>query len=125
MTDWMELESRVFLRAYKRVPLVIERGAGCRVWDVEGHSYLDLVGGWAVDSLGHCPPTVVEALHQQSQKLIQVSNQFYSLPQLDLAEQLVDHSFADRVFFMNSGAEANETAVKLARRWGKRERGGA
>lgn len=125
MTDWMEIESRVFLRAYKRVPLVIERGAGCRVWDVEGRSYLDLVGGWAVDSLGHCPPAVVNALLTQAQTLIQVSNQYYSVPQLELAQLLVDHSFADRVFFMNSGAEANETAVKLARKWGKRHRNGA
>jgi acetylornithine aminotransferase/acetylornithine/N-succinyldiaminopimelate aminotransferase len=121
----MELESQLFLRAYKRVPRVLERGEGCRVWDIEGREYLDLVGGWAVASLGHSPPTVVKALHEQAQKLIQVSNQFYSIPQLELAKILVENSPCDRVFFMNSGAEANETAVKLARRWGKRERGGA
>ncbi|HZU04508.1 MAG TPA: acetylornithine transaminase [Chloroflexota bacterium] len=123
--DWIALESRLFLRAYKRVPVVLVRGAGCRVWDVEGREYLDLVGGWAVTVLGHCPPPLVAALHEQAQRLIQVSNQFYTIPQLELAQLLVEHSPGDRVFFVNSGAEANETAVKLARRWGKRERGGA
>jgi acetylornithine/N-succinyldiaminopimelate aminotransferase len=123
--DWIALENRLFLRAYKRVPVVLVRGAGCRVWDVEGREYLDLVGGWAVTSLGHCPPPLVAALHEQAQRLIQVSNQFYTIPQLELAQLLVEHSPGDRVFFVNSGAEANETAVKLARRWGKRERGGA
>ena len=92
MTDWMQLESQVFMRAYKRVPRVLERGVGCRVWDTEGREYLDLVGGWAVASLGHSPPTVVSALHEQAQKLIQVSNQFYSIPQLELAQILVEHT---------------------------------
>ncbi len=125
MQDWMELESRVHLHTFKRVPVVLVRGEGCRVWDVDGREYLDLVGGWAVDSLGHCAPVVVDALHEQAQRLIQVSNQFYTIPQLELARLLVEHSPCDRVFFANSGAEANEGAVKLARRWGKRERGGA
>jgi acetylornithine/N-succinyldiaminopimelate aminotransferase len=125
MQEWMELESRVHLHTFKRVPVVLVRGEGCRVWDVEGREYLDLVGGWAVDTLGHCPPVVVKALHTQAQQLIQVSSQFYTIPQLELARLLVEHSPCDRVFFGNSGAEANEGAVKLARRWGKRERGGA
>ena len=125
MQDWMELESRVHLHTFKRVPVVLVRGEGCRVWDVDGREYLDLVGGWAVDSLGHCAPIVVDALHEQAQRLIQVSNQFYTIPQLELARLLTEHSPCDRVFFANSGAEANEGAVKLARRWGKRERGGA
>jgi predicted acetylornithine/succinylornithine family transaminase len=125
MQEWMELESRVHLHTFKRVPVVLVRGEGCRVWDAEGREYLDLVGGWAVDSLGHCPPVVVDALHKQAQTLIQVSSQFYTIPQLELARLLVDHSPCDRVFFGNSGAEANEGALKLARRWGKRERGGA
>src|SRR5579884_2990357 len=125
MQEWMELESRVHLHTFKRVPVVLVRGEGCRVWDADGREYLDLVGGWAVDSLGHCAPIIVEALHEQAQRLIQVSNQFYTIPQLELARLLVEHSPCDRVFFANSGAEANEGAVKLARRWGKRERGGA
>ena len=125
MQEWMELESRVHLHTFKRVPVVLVRGEGCRVWDTEGREYLDLVGGWAVDSLGHCPPAVVDALHKQAQTLIQVSSQFYTIPQLELARLLVDNSPCDRVFFGNSGAEANEGALKLARRWGKRERGGA
>src|SRR3954469_13417636 len=125
MQEWMELESRVHLHTFKRVPVVLVRGEGCRVWDSDGREYLDLVGGWAVDSLGHCPPAVVEAIHTQVQTLIQVSNQFYTIPQLELARLLVEHSPCDRVFFGNSGAEANEGALKLARRWGKRERGGA
>src|SRR3954463_13611518 len=125
MQDWMELESRVHLHTFKRVPVVLVRGEGCRVWASDGREYLDLVGGWAVDSLGHCPPAVVEAIHTQAQTLMQVSNQFYTIPQLELARLLVEHSPCDRVFFGNSGAEANEGALKLARRWGKRERGGA
>jgi len=122
---WIEREHELYLRVAKRVPVVLDRGEGCRVWDVEGRSYLDLVGGWAVASLGHCPPEVVASLHAQAQKLMQVSNQFYSVPQLELAELLVEHSPCDRVFIANSGTEANEGAVKLARKWGKRERGGA
>jgi predicted acetylornithine/succinylornithine family transaminase len=125
MTDWIALEERLYLRVAKRVPRVLVRGAGCRVWDDQGREYLDLVGGWAVDTLGHCPPEVVRALHEQAQRLIQVSNQFYTVPQLELAQLLVEHSPCDRVFFANSGAEANEAAVKLARKWGKRHRNGA
>jgi acetylornithine/N-succinyldiaminopimelate aminotransferase len=124
-SEWIEREHRLFLSVAKRVPIVLERGAGCRVWDVEGREYLDLVGGWAVTCLGHCPPAIVNALHEQAQRLIQVSNQFYSIPQLELAQLLVEHSPCDRVFIVNSGAEANEAAVKLARKWGKRARGGA
>ncbi|HEY7064671.1 MAG TPA: aspartate aminotransferase family protein [Chloroflexota bacterium] len=123
--QWIEREHELYLRVAKRVPVVLVRGEGCRVWDVEGRSYLDLVGGWAVASLGHCPPTVVAALHEQAQQLMQVSNQFFSIPQLELAQLLVEHSPCDRVFIANSGTEANEGAIKLARKWGKRERGGA
>lgn len=125
MTDWMALEAQVHLRTFKRVPRVLVRGQGCRVWDIDGREYLDLVGGWAVDSLGHCAPAIVAALTAQAQQLIQVSNQFYTIPQLELAQLLVEHSPCDRVFFANSGAEANEGAFKLARRWGKAHRGGA
>ena len=125
MNEWIERGEQVFLRTGKRVPLVLERGEGCRVWDTEGRQYLDLVGGWAVDTLGHCALQIVAALHAQAQRLILVSNQFYTIPPIELAQLLVDHSPCDRVFFQNSGAEANEAAVKLARKWGKRERNGA
>jgi predicted acetylornithine/succinylornithine family transaminase len=95
------------------------------VWDDQGRKYLDFVGGWAVNSLGHCPPVVVKALEKQAKTLIQASNQFYTIPQIELAQLLIEHSCLDRVFFCNSGAEANEGAVKLARRYGKLRLNGA
>ncbi|MEA3253706.1 MAG: aspartate aminotransferase family protein, partial [Chloroflexota bacterium] len=94
-------------------------------WDEEGKQYLDFVGGWAVNSLGHCPPVVIGALEKQAKTLIQASNQFYTIPQLELAQLLVQNSCLDRVFFCNSGAEADEGAVKLARRYGKLHLNGA
>jgi len=96
-----------------------------RVWDEQGRSYLDFVAGWAVNSLGHCHPVLVEALERQAHTLIHTSNQFYTIPQLQLGELLVQHSCLDRVFFANSGAEAAEGAVKLARRYGKLHLDGA
>lgn len=122
---WIDLESQVYMRVAKRTPVVLTRGEGCRVWDDEGKSYLDLVGGWAVNTLGHASPVIVDALTEQASTLVHVSNQFYSIPQLELAKVLVDNSPFDRVFFANSGAEANEGAVKLARKWGKLRRNGA
>ncbi len=119
MNDIPEREARVFMRSGKRQPLTLVCGEGVRVWDEAGHAYLDFTAGFAVDSLGHCPPVVVEALAKQAATLLQVSNVFYSVPQVELAELLVEHSCLDRVFFVNSGAEANETAFKLARKWGK------
>jgi len=95
------------------------RGKGAWVWDDQGRKYLDFVGGWAVNSLGHCHPVVVKALEKQAKTLIQASNQFYTIPQIELAQLLIEHSCLNRVFFCNSGAEANEGAVKLARRFGK------
>jgi acetylornithine/N-succinyldiaminopimelate aminotransferase len=106
------------MNTVKRIPLTMVRGEGVRAWDDGGREYLDFVGGWAVNSLGHCPPVVVQALREQSQILIQASNQFYTIPQLHLAELLVQISCLDKVFFCNSGAEAGEGAVKLARRYG-------
>ncbi len=119
MNNWQEIEQEVIMQTVKRVPLVIVRGEGARVWDEKGNEYLDFVGGWAVNSLGHCHPVVVKAIEQQAKTLIQTSNQFYTIPQLQLAQLLVDNSCLDRVFFCNSGAEANEAAIKLARRYGK------
>jgi acetylornithine/N-succinyldiaminopimelate aminotransferase len=122
--DWIAIEQATFF-PNRRPPMVIERGQGSRVWDVEGREYLDLIAGIAVNALGHSSPVVQRALAEQSGKLIHISNLFYSIPQLQLAQLLTEHSPFDRVFFGNSGAEANEAAIKLARKWGKRNRDGA
>lgn len=122
---WQELEQKLFLKTAHRVPVTLVRGQGAWVWDDQGRKYLDFVGGWAVNSLGHCPPVVVKALEKQAKTLIQASNQFYTIPQIELAQLLIKHSCLDRVFFCNSGAEANEGAVKLARRYGKLRLNGA
>src|SRR5579859_4673020 len=122
--DWIAIEQQTFM-PNRRPPMVIERGEGCRVWDVEGREYLDLIAGIATVSLGHSSPVVQRALAEQSARLIHISNLYYSIPQLELAQLLTDHSPFDRVFFGNSGAEANEAAIKLARKWGRRNRDGA
>ncbi|MCC7106560.1 MAG: aspartate aminotransferase family protein [Chloroflexi bacterium] len=109
----------------KRTPIVVVRGEGVRVWDDTGKAYYDMVGGWAVNTLGHASPVMCEALQEQAASLIHTSNQFFTVPQLELAKLLTDNSPLDRVFFSNSGAEANEGAVKLARKWGKLRRNGA
>ena len=125
MSNWQELEQRYFLPAAKRLPVTLVRGQGAKVWDDKGKEYLDFVGGWAVNSLGHCHPIVAQTLAKQAKTLIQASNQFYTIPQIRLAELLVQNSCLDKVFFCNSGAEANEGAVKLARKYGKLHLGGA
>lgn len=125
MTDWRELESKLYMPVFRRTPLVIVKGEGNRVWDDSGRRYLDMVAGWAVNSLGHCHPVLVEAVCKQAGTLIQTSNQYYTIPQLELAKLLIDNSAMDRVFFANSGAEANEGAIKLARKYGKVRLGGA
>jgi len=125
MTDWREIEARVFMRTGKRLPVVLVRGEGVRVWDEDGKAYLDFFAGTATTSLGHCHPVVADALAEQSRTLILTSNVMYTVPQLQLAELLVEHSCLDRVYFANSGAEANEAAVKLARKWGREHRNGA
>jgi predicted acetylornithine/succinylornithine family transaminase len=122
--DWIAVEQTTFM-PNRRPPMVIERGQGSRVWDVEGREYLDMIAGIAVVSLGHSSPVVQRALADQSARLIHISNLYYSIPQLELAQLLMDHSPFDKVFFCNSGAEANEAALKLARKWGKRNRNGA
>lgn len=124
-TDWKAQESRYYMHVVNRQPVVIERGKGARVWDVDGKEYLDFTSGWAVVNLGHAHPAVTKAIHEQADKVIQTSNQFYSTPQLELAEALVENSDLDKVFFANSGAEANEGAVKLARKYGRLHRNGA
>jgi predicted acetylornithine/succinylornithine family transaminase len=109
----------------RRQPVVIVRGQGSRVWDADGKEYVDLVAGWAVNNLGHCHPVVTQAITEQAATLLQTSNQFYTVPQILLAQLLIEHSCLDRVFFANSGAEANEGAIKLARKYGKQHRHGA
>jgi predicted acetylornithine/succinylornithine family transaminase len=116
MKDLIAKTDRYICTTYTRSPLVLTRGEGMKVWDSDGKEYLDFVSGIAVLNVGHLHPHVVEAIQQQSKKLIHVSNLYYSEPQIRLAELLVTHSFADKVFFANSGAEANEAAIKLARK---------
>jgi acetylornithine aminotransferase/acetylornithine/N-succinyldiaminopimelate aminotransferase len=110
--------SRVFINTYGRYPAAMIEGKGCRLTDADGREYLDFLAGIAVCSLGHCHPAVTEAICRQAGKLVHVSNLYHTLPQTELAELLVANSFADRVFMCNSGAEANEAAIKLARKHG-------
>jgi len=125
MPDWVELEHRYFFPTAKRLPVTLVRGEGSRVWDEEGREYLDFVAGIAVVSLGHCHPEVVKAVTQQAPVLMQVSNYYYTTPQLKLAQLLCENTCLDKVFFCNSGAEAVEGCIKLARKWGKERRNGA
>jgi len=123
--EWIAQEKKYYAQTVRRQPVVIVRGQGTRVWDADGKEYLDFVAGWAVDNLGHCHPAVTQAIVEQAGTLLQTSNQFYTVPQIQLAELLIENSCLDRVFFGNSGAEANEGALKLARRYGKQHRDGA
>ncbi len=109
--------NQAVMSTYSRYPLALERGAGCSVWDSNGREYLDFVAGIATCILGHAHPVMVEAVTRQIQKLHHVSNLYYIPEQGELAKWIVDHSCADRVFFCNSGAEANEAAIKLARKY--------
>ena len=124
-TDWKALEAQYYMHVVNRQPVVIDRGEGARVWDIDGREYLDFTAGWAVTNLGHAHPVVTQAIQEQAARLMQTSNQFYTTPQLQLAEALVENSALDRVFLSNSGAEANEGAVKLARKYAKLHRNGA
>lgn len=113
-------ESKTYLMdTYKRFPIVLIKGRGVKVYDSQGKEYIDFVSGIAVNNLGHCYPKVVVAIQKQAQRLIHVSNLYHIEPQIKLAKLLVEHSFADKVFFCNSGAEANEAAIKLARKYSK------
>jgi acetylornithine/N-succinyldiaminopimelate aminotransferase len=115
----MKSADQVIAATYKRFPIVLERGEGCTVWDSQGRGYLDFVSGIAVCNLGHAHPRIAAAVAGQARQLVHVSNLYYTVPQTELARMLVDNSFADRVFFGNSGAEANEAAIKLARKYFK------
>jgi len=116
-TQIMEQADRVIAKTYKRFPIVLEKGSGCTLYDTQGRRYTDFVAGIAVCNLGHSHPGVIKAISDQVQTLTHVSNLYYTIPQVELAAWLVTHSFADRVFFCNSGAEANEAAIKLARKY--------
>ena len=124
-TNWIEMEKQYYMFTVRRQPVVITRGEGTRVWDDSGKEYLDFCAGWAVNNLGHCHPAITQAITEQASTLLQTSNQFYTTPQLLLAQTLVENSCLDKVFFGNSGAEALEGVVKLARKYGKKNRDGA
>ena len=120
-----ELADRYLMQTGRRLPVTFVRGQGCLVYDDAGREYLDLVAGIAVNLLGHAHPQVVAAVTAQASTLIHTSNLYFTQPQVELAQRLVELSFPSRVFFCNSGAEANEAAIKLARKWGTRNREGA
>ena len=113
----LEDSAHYLMHTYNRYPIILRKGRGMKVWSSDGKEYLDFVGGIAVNCLGHCHPKVVIAVQKQVQRLIHVSNYYHIEPQIKLAKILVENSFADKVFFCNSGAEANEAAIKLARRY--------
>ena len=113
----MALADENIMNTYKRFPIVLVKGSGVKVWDVNGKEYLDFVAGIAVCNLGHSHPQVIATVKEQLENLTHVSNLYYTEPQAQLAKLLVDNSFADKVFFCNSGAEANEAAIKLARKY--------
>lgn len=117
MDSLIDEAQKYLMNNYARQPLVAHKGRGTRVYDADGREYLDFVSGVAVNNLGHCHPLITVALQKQAQRLVHVSNLYYSEPQVALARLLVEHSFADKVFFCNSGAEAVEAAVKLTRKY--------
>ncbi len=118
-------ERTYLMGTYRRLPVTLTEGRGAVVRDDQGREYVDLVGGIAVNVLGHGHPALTRAISEQAQRLIHASNLYYTLPAVELARHLVGLAFPGRAFFVNSGAEANETAIKLARKWGKVHRGGA
>ena len=114
----IELNQRYLFPTYQRAPLALVRGEGCRVWDADGKEYLDFFSSTVVTTLGHAHPRLTAAIAEQAARILHVSNLHHSEPQAILAEKLCRNSFADRVFLCNSGAEANEAAIKLARKYG-------
>lgn len=114
--ELIEKSSKYIAQTYGRFPIVLTKGNGMKVWDSNGKEYLDFVSGLAVCNLGHCHKSIVSAVQNQVKTLLHVSNLYHIEPQINLAEALVKHSFADKVFFCNSGAEANEAAIKLVRK---------
>ncbi len=124
-TDWKALEQQYYMQCARRQPIVLVRGEGTRVWDEDDNAYLDFTAGWAVNNLGHAHPVLANVIAEQAHTLVQTSNQFYTIPQIQAAQLLVEQSCFDQVFFCNSGAEANEGAIKLARKYGTLHRHGA
>lgn len=116
--DIIEKSNKYVLNTYKRYPLVFESGKGMYLYTTDGEKFLDMASGIAVSSLGHNHPLIVNAIKEQAEKLIHVSNLYYSRPYVELAEKLIKNSIFEKVFFCNSGAEANEAALKLARKYG-------
>jgi len=120
---WIEKADKYIMKTYGRYPLVPVKGEGCYLWDADGKRYLDFLAGVAVNNLGHCHPAVVAALAKQAAELIHCSNYYHIPQQIELAELLCGLSFADKAFFCNSGAEANEAAIKLARKYSREKFG--
>ena len=120
-----ELAEQYLMQTGRRLPVTFVRGEGCLLYDEEGKEYLDFVAGIAVNVLGHSHPDIARALTGQARTLIHTSNLYFTRPQVELARRLVDLSFPSRVFVCNSGAEANEAAIKIARKWGTKNRDGA
>ena len=125
LSSSQELAKKYMMNFINRIPVTFVKGKGLRLWDEDGKEYLDFVGGWAVNSLGHCHPVLAKVLSQQAKTLIHVSNAYYTIPLGKLAALLVTNSCFDKIFFSNSGAEANEGAIKLAKRWGALKLNGA
>lgn len=121
--DIIQSEAQVMVQTYKRPEVVFTHGQGCYLYDSDGQAYLDFAAGIAVNALGHADPEWVQAVSEQAGLLTHVSNLYHTAPQVQLAQRLVGNSFADRVFFCNSGTEANEAALKFARKWAKKEEG--
>ena len=113
--ETIELFKKYVIANYGRLPRVMVKGEGCYMWDADGNKILDMFPGWAVSGIGHCHPKVVEAIRKQAGELIHVDNTFYTEPQGRLAQMLSERGFGGKCFFCNSGAEANEGALKLAR----------
>jgi len=118
MQNLIEKEHNLIYQTYQRFPLIAERAEGCLIYDIDGNEYLDCLAGIAVNALGHSHPAILKAINDQVTKYIHVSNYFYQKPQIDLAEKLINLSGMDKVFFCNSGTEATDGAMKLARKWG-------
>ncbi|MBI4289070.1 MAG: aspartate aminotransferase family protein [Chloroflexi bacterium] len=126
MNHWQELDRKFFMNTgHRRLGVTLVRGEGARVWDDQGREYLDFIAGWGVNALGHCHPVVVSAIREQAGKLTQVSMDVYNVPQVELARLLLETTGFDKIFFASTGTEANEGAVKLARKYGKLHRNGA
>ncbi|GAB4389617.1 MAG: acetylornithine transaminase [Thermodesulfovibrionales bacterium] len=119
----IEESAAYLMNTYNRLPVVLRKGRGVKAWGADGKEYLDFVGGVATNVLGHCHPKVVIAIQKQAQRLLHVSNFYHIEPQIRLAKLLVENSFADKAFFCNSGTEANEAAIKLARKYARENLG--